>query len=199
MAMRDSRPLLDRRSFLGRSALVTGGAVLSLTALGGLTARSALAAGELGRRRGGGYGPLAPVKPSNPRDITAAGFPDLADFPILALPHGFEYRVFSIIGATLTDGNPVPVNHDGMAAFAHPRDRGIVRLIRNQEDRAAPGAGSVRGPDATRYDLLGGGGNVTLDYDERRHRLVQDYISLNGSIVNCAGWLWFWERVFVRL
>jgi uncharacterized protein len=191
MATRDSRPLLDRRSFLGRSALVTGGAVLSLTALGGLTARSALAAGELGRRRGDGYGPLVPLKPSNPRDIAAAGFPDLATFPILALPHGFEYRIFSIVGGTLTDGHPVPVNHDGMAAFAHPRDRGVVRLIRNQEDRAAPGAGSVLGPTATRYDLLGGGGNVTLDYDERRHRLVQDYISLNGTIVNCAGGIGF--------
>jgi secreted PhoX family phosphatase len=192
MATRDSRPLLDRRSFLGRSALITGGAVLSLTALGGLTARSALGASELGRRRSGsGYGPLAPVKPSNPHDIAAAGFPDLAKFPILALPHGFHYRIFSIIGATLTDGNPVRVNHDGMAAFAHPRDRGVVRLIRNQEDRALPGVGSVLGPTATRYDLLGGGGNVTLDYDERRHRLVQDYISLNGTIVNCAGGIGF--------
>jgi uncharacterized protein len=197
MTTRHSRPLLDRRSFLGRSALVTGGAVLSLTALGGLTARAALAAGDLGRRRGGGYGPLAPVKPGNPEDIIAAGFPDLARFEILALPHGFHYRIFSIVGGTLTDGNPVPVNHDGMAAFAHPRDRGVVRLIRNQEDRAEPGAGSVLGLEGTRYDRLGGGGNVTLDYDERRHRLVQDYISLNGTIVNCAGGIGFGARAWL--
>ena len=32
---------------------------------------------------------------------------------------------------------------------------------------------------------------MTLDYDERRHRLVQDYISLNGTIVNCAGGIAF--------
>ena len=56
------------------------------------------------------------VKPSNAGDISAAGFPDLARFPILALPHGFHYRAFSIVGGTLSDGNRVPVNHDGMAA-----------------------------------------------------------------------------------
>jgi secreted PhoX family phosphatase len=186
----DVHPGLSRRVFLGRSALVAGGTVLSLTALGRLSARSARAAS--GRHmRGGGYGPLVEMKPSNPDHIRAAGFPDLADFPILALPRGFEYRAFSIIGGKLSDGNTVPVNHDGMAAFPHSSTRGIVRLIRNQEDRAAPGAGSVGGPAATKYDASGGGGNVTLDYDERRQRLVQDYISLNGTIVNCAGGIGF--------
>ena len=111
----------------------------------------------------------------------------MATFAILALPHGFHYRAFSIIGGMLSDGNPVPVNHDGMAAFAHPTDAAVVRLIRNQEDCGAPGMGSVQGPPETRYDPLGRGGTVTLDYDERRHRLVQDYVSLNGTIVNCAG------------
>jgi secreted PhoX family phosphatase len=190
MATRDARHLFNRRAFLGRSALAAGGAALSLAALGRLGARSALAAD--GRSlRGRGYGPLAPVRPSNRDHIVTAGFPDLATFPILALPAHFHYQVFSVIGGTLSDGNPVPVNHDGMAAFAHPRDRDVVRLIRNQEDRAAPGAGSVLGPAATRYDPLGGGGNVTLDYDERRRELVQDYISLNGTIVNCAGGIGF--------
>jgi len=190
MPMNDTRSLLTRRAFLGRSALATGGTVLSLSALGRLNARLALA--EEGRDRHGlGYGPLAPVTPSNAVDIAAAGFPELALFPILALPHGFHYRAFSIIGGILSDGNPVPVNHDGMAAFAHPTDPGVVRLIRNQEDRSAPGLGSVLGPPETRYDPLGRGGNVTLDYDERRHQLVQDYISLNGTIDNCAGGIGF--------
>jgi uncharacterized protein len=190
MAIREAGHLFSRRAFLGRSAVAAGGAALSLSALGRLGARSALAANRRSLR-GGGYGPLAAVRPSNPDDIVAAGFPDLATFPILALPDGFQYRVFSIIGGTLSDGNPVPVNHDGMAAFAHPRRRRVVRLIRNQEDRAAPGVGSVLGPAATRYDPLGGGGNVTLDYDERRQELVQDFISLNGTIVNCAGGIGF--------
>src|SRR6266702_5470931 len=115
MPMNDARPLLTRRSFLGHSALATGGTVLSLSALGRLTARSALAAG--GRDRyGNGYGPLAPMAPSNGGDIAAAGFPELAVFPILALPDGFHYRAFSIIGGVLSDGSPVPVIHDGMCA-----------------------------------------------------------------------------------
>jgi secreted PhoX family phosphatase len=169
--------------------------VLSLSALGRLDARLVLAAGT--NRRGRGYGPLAPVTPSNGADIAAAGFPELAAFPILALPQDFHYRAFSIIGGILSDGNPVPVNHDGMAAFRHPSDGGVVRLIRNQEDRGAPGLGSVLGPPETRYDPLGGGGNVTLDYDERRHRLLQDYVSLNGTIVNCAGGIGFGSKAWL--
>ncbi len=134
---RDAVNGVTRRLFLGRSGLATCGAVLSLSALDRLGARSALAAS--GRDlRGLGYGPLAPVAPSNPEDIVAAGFPILATFPILALPHGFQYRAFSIIGGILSDGDPVPVNHDGMAAFAHPTDPAVVRLIRNQEDRGRP-------------------------------------------------------------
>jgi uncharacterized protein len=187
---RDAVNGVTRRRFLGRSGLATCGAALTLSALDRLGARSALAASG-GDLRGLGYGPLAPVVPSNPEDIVAAGFPNLATFPILALPDGFHYRAFSIIGGILSDGDPVPVNHDGMAAFAHPTDPAIVRLIRNQEDRGAPGLGSVQGPLETRYDPLGRGGNVTLDYDERTHRLVQDYISLNGTIVNCAGGIAF--------
>jgi secreted PhoX family phosphatase len=192
----DGRRSLGRRAFLGRSALVAGGACLSLTAVGRLHARSVrVASGRDGH--GIGYGPLAPAKPSNPADIAAAGFPELARYPILALPRGFHYRVFSIIGGTLSDGNPVPVNHDGMAAFAHPTLRGVVRLIRNQEDRAAPGRGSVAGPVGSRYDRLAGGGTVTLDYDERRHQLLQDFISLNGTIVNCAGGIGFGQRAWL--
>jgi hypothetical protein len=41
---RDVDPGLSRRAFLGRSALVTGGTVLTLTALGRLSARTARAA-----------------------------------------------------------------------------------------------------------------------------------------------------------
>ena len=53
------------------------------------------------------------------------------------------------------------------------------------------------GPAETRYDPLGRGGNVTLDYDERRHGLVQDYVSLNGTIVNCAGGIGFGSQAWL--
>jgi secreted PhoX family phosphatase len=62
-----------------------------------------------------------------------------------------------------------------------------VRLIRNHEDRNPPGQGSVPGDPRRMYDPQGGGGTTTLDYDPRTRTLVQDFVSLSGSIVNCAG------------
>jgi len=178
-----SHSTLTRRAFLTRSAVLTGGTLLSLTALGRLSARSVLA-GNGHDLHGKGYGPLAPLAPAN----------DPGGFPILALPVGFSYVAFSAIGNTLTDGNPVPNALDGMAAFAHPTERKLVRLIRNHEDRAAPGQGSVLGPIETKYDINARGGNTTLDYDEKTRTLVQDFISLNGTIVNCAGGIGFRSR-----
>jgi secreted PhoX family phosphatase len=106
---------------------------------------------------------------------------------LLALPSGFSYVVLSKSGDTMSDGTPTPIAFDGMAAFAGPD--GSVRLIRNHEVRTTPGSpvGRVQGPAATRYDPLGVGGNTTLDYDARRRTLEQDFVSLNGTIVNCAG------------
>jgi hypothetical protein len=80
------------------------------------------------------------------------------------------------IGGTLADGHPRSRQSRRHGGLRPSSDPGVIRLIRNQEDRAAPGQESVGGPAETRYDPLGGGGNVTLDYDERRHRFVQDYI-----------------------
>jgi secreted PhoX family phosphatase len=155
---------------------MAGGGLVSLAALGRLTARSALAAAG-GNLVTSGYGPLSPVAPAN----------DAAGFAVLALPRGFSYVALSAIRAPMSDGNRVPVNLDGMAAFAHPREPGVVRLIRNHEDRAQPTLGSVLGPAATRYDANGRGGTTTLDYREATRTLVRHFISLNGTIVNCAG------------
>ncbi len=169
---------LDRRSFLSRGALLAGATVMGPGAFTAITAGAAGASEGIGRGRGrritGDYGPLAPVP--------AANEPGRA---YLALPAGFSYVVFGKIGSPMTDGNPTPVNLDGMAAFAGPG--GTVRLIRNHEDRSAPGAGSVLGPVATKYDPLGGGGTTSLDFNLASRSLVRDFISLNGTIVNCAG------------
>jgi hypothetical protein len=90
----------------------------------------------------------------------------------------------------MSDGNVTPLALDGMAAFPHPYDRKLVRLIRNHEDRNPAGAGSnpvTPAEAATVYDPAAGGGTSTLDFDPRRGRLVQDFISLKGTTVNCAG------------
>jgi secreted PhoX family phosphatase len=162
---------LNRRSFLTRGALLAGATVMGPAAFSALTARSAGAAvGDAA-----GYGPLARARAVN----------EPAGPEYLALPAGFSYVVFGKIGSLMKDGNPTPVNLDGMAAFESPR--GGVRLIRNHEDRNAPGMGSVLGPQGTKYDPLAGGGTTTLDFDPSSRTLERDFISLNGTIVNCAG------------
>jgi uncharacterized protein len=164
---------LDRRSFLNRSALLAGGSVVSLTALDRLIAHDALATRRGARPQGEGYGPL---------DRMA----DQRGVEVLALPEGFSYVTFGHIGSQMSDGNTTPLACDGMSAFRGPGP-GLVQLIRNHEDRNPAGQGSVGGDPAAKYDPQGGGGTSTLIYDERRRELMSDYISLNGTTVNCAG------------
>jgi len=108
---------------------------------------------------------------------------------VLALPEGFEYVTFGKSGQPMSDGFVTPRNHDGMTCL--PLGKDIVRLIRNHEIGKSPGSSGLdlTGPKATRYDQRGRGGCVSLDFDLRRKQLVQDFISLNGTIVNCAGGL----------
>lgn len=175
---------IDRRGFLLRGGAAAGGAVAA-TYMDTLTrAAQALAApAPPGAVRAATtlipspYGPLAPVA-------------DQRGVEVLALPPGFTYVTFSRTGEAMTDGTPVPRNHDGMGAFAGPG--GTIRLVRNHENRNAPGDPNlaVRGPEGTKYDPRGGGGTVTIDYDFQRRELVRDFVSLNGTIVNCAGGLY---------
>jgi secreted PhoX family phosphatase len=158
--------LLDRRAFLARGAA----GMLSVAAVERLTARSALGAKRSDTAFG--YGPPQPT-------------PDQRGRLVLALPAGFSYVTFGDIGSPMSDGNVTPLALDGMAAFEGPG--GTVRLIRNHEDRNPAGSGSVGGDAAAKYDPRAGGGTSTLDYDPSARRLVRDFISLNGTTVNCAG------------
>lgn len=162
---------IDRRRFLKGAAALTAGAA-TLPALQGLNLLGA--GGRAYAAPGaGGYGPIAPVK-------------DLRDgVERIALPKGFHYRSFSVSGDTMSDDNLVPLAPDGMASFVMPN--GTVRLVRNHEDRNGPGGGSTGGDEATKYDLLGGGGTTTLVIDPASREMIRDFISLNGTIVNCAG------------
>jgi secreted PhoX family phosphatase len=114
---------------------------------------------------------------------------------ILALPPAFRYLTLSDIGATMSDGNEVGVALDGMACFAWHGSE--VRLIRNHEDRFAPGAGKLGGPASTKYDKQAGGGTTTLAFDTAHERLVEDFISLNGTTVNCAGGIAWRQRGWI--
>jgi secreted PhoX family phosphatase len=161
--MRQTR--LSRRTFLAGAA-----GMLSVAAVGRLACRASRP--DTAVDTAYGYGPPRRTADQHGRFV-------------LALPAGFSYVTFGEIGSTMSDGNTTPLALDGMAAFRGPR--GTVRLIRNHEDRNAPGEGSVGGDPAARYDPLGGGGTSTLDYDPRTRSLVRDFLSLNGTTVNCAG------------
>ena len=176
---------VDRRTFLTRAAAASGG-LLSIGAVERLVARDALAHA----RHGGAqpYGRLRRVA-------------DQRGVEVLALPAGFSYVTFSHTGSTMSDGNPTPLALDGMGAFAGRRHRGhdhLVRLVRNSEDRNPAGTtGSVLGDRSAAYDPTAFGGTTTLVFDEPRRRLVQDFVSLNGTTVNCAGGIAYRRRYWL--
>jgi secreted PhoX family phosphatase len=175
---------MGRRSFLGRAGVAAGGALISTTALQRLTASAAYAqqgpgAARDAARRGAGYGPLSALADQNGDEI-------------LALPAGFSYVTFAKTASPLLGGEGLhPRNHDGMGAFAGPD--ATVRLIRNHENRNRAGDPTlgVPGPATTRYDPLAYGGTVTIDYDPGARAPVAEFVSLNGTTVNCAGGLAF--------
>lgn len=177
---------LDRRSFLKRSALVAGGSVLGSAPLQLVAARLAGAVSDaaVGQAHKGGYGRLRPLAAEN----------EPLGFPYFALPDGFSYVILSRIGDPMTDGNATPAQLDGMAAFGGPD--GTVRLVRNHEIRS-PAQVQVGGPVASRYDPSAGGGTTTLDYDPHGRRLVRDFVSLNGTMVNCSGGRGFHDRSWI--
>ena len=162
-----------RRRFLRNTLL---GATGLLLADGMLPAIAAIARGP--QRVATGYGPLVP---------DPAG--------LLDLPAGFHYRMFSsgltsaqaALGdrfrSTLSNGDPTPGMHDGMAAFAAP-DGGTI-LVRNHEMNLADGP--AVDPTRTRpYDRKASGGTTTLWLD-RDLQLVRSHASLSGTVRNCAG------------
>lgn len=165
--------MIDRRTFLIRSARVAGGAVFGSHLLHGLLARQALATTGCDVQAGsgeGGYGALLPAGPE------------------LALPAGFTYRKFGVTGALMSDGRLTPTAHDGMAAFA--LSSGHIRLVRNHEIPGPPAPGTVIGSPTTGYDLFAGGGTTSLEVRVKRNgdrQLVRSFVSLSGTLRNCAG------------
>lgn len=169
--------ITNRREFIRRSAALSG--VVALTpSLQGLIACAAnnavgitrMTRPELATRGAGGYGLLREAGPE------------------LALPAGFNYSVLSFTGKPMSDGNPTPGAFDGMAAF--PLRNGNVRLIRNHENRDQPATARVKGDAARAYDGRAGGGTTSLEVRLARDgsaTLVRDFVSLGGTIVNCAG------------
>ncbi len=88
----------------------------------------------------------------------------------------------------MDDGALTPLGHDGMAAFPGPD--GSIRVLRNHEERTGAATAMPSGLDpARRYDHRGGGGTSTLQvrFDGVTPVLETAWMSLAGTIVNCAG------------
>jgi secreted PhoX family phosphatase len=105
---------------------------------------------------------------------------------LLSLPPGFRYTTFSWAGSDLHDGYPVPGGADGMGAIRNEGSR--VTLVRNHELRGS--SGPIGDPDFA-YDVTGGG-TTTLVFDTSDETLKDSWVSLGGTVSNCAGGVTPW-------
>ena len=160
---------MDRRQFFGRA--IGGGTALGL---GGFRALGDLAALSNRHIHGagigqGGYGPLLPAGDE------------------LALPAGFQYVRLGATGSRMDDGLLTPGAPDGMGAFAMAN--GNIRLVRNHEMLGKrPNTSGYPRP----YDNVPGGATTSLEIDPESRELVRSFLSLGGTVRNCAGGVTPW-------
>lgn len=177
---------MSRRQFV---ALVSAAAAgTAMAPMGMLNARKALAQGTCSTAsfRVNGFGPLSPKLPLNTSELPA----NLRNVPLITLPEKFQYTAISISGQAMSDGGLVPGNHDGMACFQGTQ--GNYVLVRNHEQGIG---GATRAANGKQYDSFKGsvaGGTSTVVVD-RNGRVVRDYVSLAGTIRNCAGGPTYWD------
>ncbi|HEY0658169.1 MAG TPA: alkaline phosphatase PhoX [Pyrinomonadaceae bacterium] len=168
---------MNRRNFLHRLGLATSGTLLAFS---GFQRRAQALAenGHLASLRAYGFGELVPKATVNTGET------------FLALPKGFEYKVIGKVKSQMTDGRVTPASHDGMATFQVKNE---LRIIRNHEvsggrvpkENAGIGSG-------THYDETAGGGTTTLVINPKTREIVRDFVSLSGTLVNCAGGITPW-------
>jgi len=119
---------------------------------------------------------------------------------ILDLPPDFRYRIIGKVGDQMSDGFFLPDKPDGMATFQSSKANEVI-LIRNHEIN--PGTPSKDGPfgnkniklKEVREDLIYDmgksspcmGGTTTVVYDVKKQEVVRQFLSLTGTIRNCAG------------
>ena len=143
------------------------------------------------------------------RQFAACATPPREDYgPLLPdpeglfdLPAGFSYRIIGRTGDEMADGLLRPHRPDGMYAFPGPD--GLTILVCNHEvhGRSAGPEEGAFGADLSRLSLVGDrifdrghegqapalGGTSTLVYDTRTGETVRQFLSLAGTIRNCAG------------
>jgi uncharacterized protein len=160
---------MNRRSFIRNLGYFSGGLALACSSLS--TRAATLTADAAGRAYG--YGELFPTAAKNTGET------------VLALPKGFEYNIIGKIRTTMSDGRPTPGAHDGMWTFKVGKQ---LRIIRNHEvsNSQLPREGAGIG-GSNHYDEMAGGGTTTLIIDPKTNAVVKDFVSLSGTMINCAG------------
>lgn len=160
---------------------------------------AAVTAGFLGLQAASRSGIAAEDETSTEEEVEKVGYGDLLSDPkgILDLPRGFSYSIISEVGGDMDDGLFVPGAPDGMAALPGPY--GLTIIIRNHE--LSPDATGPYGeerekfkqiPSSKIYDSGHGktpcsGGTSTIVYDTKSQRKIREFMSLAGTIRNCAG------------
>jgi secreted PhoX family phosphatase len=172
------RSSTSRRKFLKTSGIVT----LGFMGLHHLIINSSMADSLTDGPVTMGYGPLLP----DPKGI-------------LNLPKGFSYTIISTRGEKMSDGLNLPGNPDGMGSFLGANGKIIV--IRNHEnnpDKLSEGAFGLKNELLSAVDpgkvydfgqgkFPGLGGTTTFIYDPVSGKIEKQFLSLTGTIRNCAG------------
>ncbi len=174
----------SRREFLKEAALVSGG-FLGLETFFSTWIESCATVSEFTEvKLKEKYGPLK----SDPKGL-------------LKLPPDFHYKVISRAGSKMDDGFITPDKPDGMGTFAGPNGRVIV--VRNHELLLKD-----KGPFGTKDKLLKKlptnkvfdpgnefacqGGTTTFVYNEQSREIEKSFLSLAGTLRNCAGGVTPW-------